>query len=107
MVTSVSERDLAGACVRFELRRKHTRESEEILYNLKHSGARTGHLPQEPGRLRWVQPDNRPAPVLRPIIQVDCAATDLKRRIAKPKNKPPTPATARNCGQTTSIPAPR
>jgi hypothetical protein len=35
------------------------------------------------------------------------AAADLKRRMAKPKNRPPISATMANCGQTTSTPAPR
>ena len=30
---------LAGTCVRFEVGRKHTRESGEIVCNLKHAGA--------------------------------------------------------------------
>jgi hypothetical protein len=36
-----------------------------------------------------------------------CAATDLKRSMARLKNKPPINATNRNCDQTTSMPAPR
>ena len=38
---------------------------------------------------------------------VACAAVERKRRIATRKNRPPMPATSRNCGQTTSKPAPR
>ena len=40
-------------------------------------------------------------------IYVACATTERKRRMARPKNKAPITATARNCGHTTSIPAPR
>ena len=38
---------------------------------------------------------------------VVCAAVERKRRMATRKNKPATTATKRNCGQTTSMPAPR
>ncbi len=40
-------------------------------------------------------------------LQVVWAATERKRRRARPKNRPPMSATARNRGQTTSRPAPR
>ena len=39
MVASVSQRDLAGACVRFEVGSKGTRELGEIVCNLKHASA--------------------------------------------------------------------
>ena len=45
--------------------------------------------------------------LLRHPPHAACATTDLKRRMARPKNKPPINATRTNWGHTTSIPAPR
>ena len=40
-------------------------------------------------------------------IYVVCATTERNRMMARPKNKAPMTATARNWGHTTSSPAPR
>src|SRR5271165_527428 len=37
-------------------------------------------------------------------VHAPCAATDLKRKIARPKKRPPIPATAKNSGHTTRDP---
>lgn len=69
-------------------------------FRLRHIGALPSQHPAERCRVCDVR-------LLRYPPYAACATTDLKRRMARPKNKPPISATRRNCGHTTSIPAPR
>jgi len=61
---------------------------------------------QDPAQMRLAQ-DDHSGPSAIAWSYIACAAMDRKRRMARPKNKPPISATMRNCGQTTSMPAPR